>query len=420
MIFFAMRVAWVAPNGGNFTLSSLKGTGGWISSMESSLLESNEDIELGVVFVHSEDLQPVKHDRVTYYPVYRPLENNIQKLYHRWFRDEEKYEDALVAQMVEYIEQFKPDIVHIWGCENFYVKVLKYINYPSVVHIQGFASSIVQHYLPNGVGVADISSQDNYIDRYIFKRGNLHDYKTLLRRVFNEREAARYITNWIGRTAWDKANAYCLAPNANYYHCDELMRKEFYEYQWHYHYNEKLVIQSSISNSWYKGIDIVLKTAQMLKSLGVDFEWNVYGVTEDSSVVRFFSRRYHIEPKSMNVNLLGYVDGATIMQGLLKSDVYVHPSYIENSSNAIAEAMILGVPVVAQYVGGNPTMLKDDSGVLVQPNDSSAMAYAILQMRNRDVAEYYSQNGRKSAISRHDRNKVVADLLTAYKSIINE
>ena len=64
-----MRVACVAPNGGNFTLSCLKGTGGWISSMESALLESNEDIELGLVFAHSEKLQPITKGRVTYYPV---------------------------------------------------------------------------------------------------------------------------------------------------------------------------------------------------------------------------------------------------------------------------------------------------------------------------------------------------------------
>lgn len=415
-----MRVAWIAPNGGNFTLNGLKGTGGWISSLETALLESDKSIELGVVFVHSEDLQPINRDRVTYYPVYRPLESKVQKLYHRWFRSEEKYEDGLVRQMVDYVEQFKPDIVHVWGCENFYVKILKYIHYPSVVHIQGLATTILEHYMPQGIGISDIALQDNFVDRYIFRRGNLYDYNSFYRRAETERNIAKYITNWIGRTEWDRASAYCLAPQAKYYHCDELMRNEFYEHQWQYHYNGKLIIQSSISNTWYKGVDVVLRTAQTLKSLGVDFEWNVYGTTESSSIVRFFSRRYHIEPKSVNVNLLGYVDGATIMQGLLKSDVYVHPSYIENSSNAIAEAMILGVPVVAQYIGGNTTMLKDDSGVLVQPNDSSAMAYAILQMRNRDVAEYYSQNGRKSAISRHDRNKVVADLLTAYKSIINE
>jgi glycosyltransferase involved in cell wall biosynthesis len=152
----------------------------------------------------------------------------------------------------------------------------------------------------------------------------------------------------------------------------------------------------------------------------VDFEWNVYGTTESSSIVRFFSRRYNIAPNTVNVNLLGYVDGATIMQGLLKSDVYVHPSYIENGCNAIQESMLLGLPVIAHCTGGLTTTLKDKSGVLVQPNDSSVMAHAILQMRDQSIAEYYSLRGRNTAIARNDRNKVVKDLLTAYKSIINE
>ncbi len=414
-----MRVVWIAPNGGNFTLNKLKGTGGWVSSLETALLEYDNDIELGVVFAHSENVQPVTKGRVTYYPVYRPLENNIQKLYHRWFRNEEKYEDVLVAQMVAYIEQFRPDIVHIWGCENFYVKVLKHINYPSVVHIQGLASSIIEHYLPNGVSVADIASQDSVLNRYILKRGNLHEYKSFLRRVSTEKEMVKYVLNWIGRTEWDKASAYCLAPNAHYYHCDELMRKEFYENQWQFHYKDKLIIHSSISNCWYKGVDVVLKTAQTLKSLGVNFEWNVYGVTDDASVVRFFSNRYGIIPKSVNVNFCGCVDGATIVHKLLESDVYVHPSHIENSSNAISEAMLLGLPVVAQYVGGNPTMLKENSGKLVQPSNSSIMAYAILQMSKEEIAVAYSERGRKIAIKRHDKDGVVAELITTYKSVVD-
>ena len=88
-----MRVAWIAPNGGNFTLNKLKGTGGWISSLETALLESTEDIELGIIFCHSEKLQPIVNEKVTYYPVHRPLESNVQKLYNRWFRNEEKFED---------------------------------------------------------------------------------------------------------------------------------------------------------------------------------------------------------------------------------------------------------------------------------------------------------------------------------------
>ena len=414
-----MRVAWIAPNGGNFTLNKLKGTGGWISSLETALLESTEDVELGIIFCHSEKLQPIVHDKVTYYPVHRPLESNVRKLYNRWFRDEEKFEDRLVLQIADYVTQFKPDVVHVWGCENFYIKVLRYINCPSVVHIQGLASSIIQYYLPNGVGVSDIASQDNILDRYILKRGNLYGYKSFVRQVATEKEMAKYITNWIGRTEWDKASAYCLAPRANYYHCDELMRTEFYENQWQYHYNGKLIIQSSISDAWYKGVDIVLRTAQTLKSLGVDFEWNVYGVTELSATVCFFAKKYNINPKDVNIRLHGYVSADVIAKGLLDSDVYVHPSYIENGCNAVQEAMCLGTPTISQCVGGVKSTLASDAGILVQSNDSSVMAFSIIQMRNKDVAEGYSTRGRSIAIKRHDRESVVKELIEIYNAIIN-
>ena len=414
-----MRVAWIAPNGGNFTLDSLKGTGGWISSMESALMESREDIELALIFTHPGKTAPIKRGRVTYYPVCRPLENNIQKLWNRWFRNEEQYEEQLVAKMVERVKEFEPDVVHVWGCENFYAKVLKYISYPSVVHIQGLASSIIQHYLPDGMSVEELALQDNFIDRYLLKRGNLYDYKSFLSRVHSEKEIATYITNFVGRTEWDKTNSHKLSPQARYFHCDELMRKEFFEQEWHYHHDGKLVIHSSISNTWYKGMDLVLRAAQTLKSSGVDFVWNVYGVTASSSVVQYFSRKYDVVLEDVNIKFFGYVDADTLVRGLLECDLYVHPSHIENSSNAIAEAMMLGVPVVAQSVGGNPTMLDDDSGVLVQSNDMSSLIYHIRQMSNREVAEKYSSKARTLAQKRHNKAKVVAELTEVYNAVVN-
>ena len=281
------------------------------------------------------------------------------------------------------------------------------------------SSSIIQHYMPSGIGETDIASLDNFVDKYILKRGALYDYKSFIRRVSVEQEMSKYVTNWIGRTEWDKASAYCLNPNAKYYHCDELMRKEFYEHQWEYHYDGKLIIQSSISNALYKGLGVVLRTAKTLKSLGVNFEWNVYGVTASSSTVRFFAKKYNIKPKDVNVRLLGYVNAATIVEGLLKSDVYVHPSLIENSCNAVQEAMCLGTPAISQCVGGVKTTLASDAGILVQPNDASVMAYSILQMRDQGVAEEYSKRGRSVAMKRHNRELVVADLVMAYKKIIN-
>ena len=115
-----------------------------------------------------------------------------------------------------------------------------------------------------------------------------------------------------------------------------------------------------------------------------------------------------------------HVDGKAIREGLLQSDVYVHPSYIENSSNAIAEAQMLGVPVIAQFVGGNPTMLKNDSGVLVAPNEPYILASKIMEMRKKKIAEGYSERALAVASERQNTEKTCSDLINIYKTIISE
>ena len=54
-------------------------------------------------------------------------------------------------------------------------------------------------------------------------------------------------------------------------------------------------------------------------------------------------------------------------------DVAVLPSHSEGMSNALLEYMAAGKPVVATAVGANPKLLADGCGVLVPPNDESAL-----------------------------------------------
>ena len=107
---------------------------------------------------------------------------------------------------------------------------------------------------------------------------------------------------------------------------------------------------------------------------------------------------------------MGSVDAQTIKQGLLNCDIYVHPSYIENSSNAIAEAQMTGVPVIAQHVGGNATMLKNDSGILVAPNEPYILAHKSMSVRDKNTANGYSQRALAVAKERQDRDQVISDL----------
>jgi sugar transferase (PEP-CTERM/EpsH1 system associated) len=58
-------------------------------------------------------------------------------------------------------------------------------------------------------------------------------------------------------------------------------------------------------------------------------------------------------------------------------DVFVLPSLREGISNTILEAMACGLPIVATATGGTPELIGEDTGLLVPPTDSAALAAAI-------------------------------------------
>lgn len=61
-------------------------------------------------------------------------------------------------------------------------------------------------------------------------------------------------------------------------------------------------------------------------------------------------------------------------------DVLVHPSFTEGTPNCIAEAMSLGIPIIATAVGGIPDMVGPDAGILVPPGDSLALSQAMKRL----------------------------------------
>ncbi len=58
-------------------------------------------------------------------------------------------------------------------------------------------------------------------------------------------------------------------------------------------------------------------------------------------------------------------------------DVFVLPTLAEGTPNSIIEAMAHGLPVIASAVGGVPDLVTRESGILVPPGDSKALAKAM-------------------------------------------
>ena len=79
---------------------------------------------------------------------------------------------------------------------------------------------------------------------------------------------------------------------------------------------------------------------------------NMHDKIRQRSYPRYIAQlitKYNLEDK---VIFLGLLDEQNMRNRFLKSHVFVSPSSIENESNSVGEAMLLGMPVVSSYVGG--------------------------------------------------------------------
>lgn len=416
-----MRVLWISSHGGNYKDNQVKGTGGWVGALQKYLVESHPDMEIGICFTHPTDYEPIKENNVTYFPIYNKNgTSKLSKLYHRFFCNDNESKKKIIQEMMKVVATYDPDIIHIWGIENDYADIIPLIkNIPLVVHIQGLTSACLYSYCPPSFSIQDIFKTKS-VSTYIKYKGEKGRYREFIKRANRELDVSRYVKNWIGRTEWDKSLSKILNQDSNYYHCDEMMRTAFnISKKWVYHFDKKTIhIQSTISEDWYKGMDVVLKTAEILKEKGLKVIWKIFGWDRNSLILKSIIKKLNISPEEVGVECCGKVNSEILIEELLKCDMYVHPSYIENSSNAIAEAQLLGVPVVAQYVGGNPTMLKENSGILVQPNEPYILASAILSLLEKETAEKYSHNALTIASQRQNIDNIFKDLMKTYQSIL--
>jgi glycosyltransferase involved in cell wall biosynthesis len=105
---------------------------------------------------------------------------------------------------------------------------------------------------------------------------------------------------------------------------------------------------------------------------------HIIGDVSDSAEiarVRAAIARYGL---ASEVQMLGMVPHANIRQHLLAMHVYVQCSYHDGLPNALLEAAVLGVPVVATAVGGMKDVLTDGASALLVPRgDAAALTSAI-------------------------------------------
>jgi glycosyltransferase involved in cell wall biosynthesis len=98
------------------------------------------------------------------------------------------------------------------------------------------------------------------------------------------------------------------------------------------------------------------------------------------------------------------------------------PSTIENAPNSLAEAMLLGTPCVASFVGGNADMLDGGRcGLMYAYDDAVMLAHAIDRIFASDeLARNLSSAARETALARHDPATLTNTLTGIYETVIQK
>ena len=123
-----------------------------------------------------------------------------------------------------------------------------------------------------------------------------------------------------------------------------------------------------------------------------------------------------------NIEFLGTLDRKTMSENLANCDLYFIPSVIENSPNTLAEAMTIGVPIVAASAGGIPSMIMDEEeGLLYRPEDYKMAAHQIDRiLSSKKLSSSLAKAAKVKAIYRHDEQKIISNLVLIYDQILSE
>lgn len=406
--FRQMRVLWFAhvPPWGFRQGNGGYNGGGWISSLQSAM-ESRGDVDLAIAFFTKFSGKAAEKLRVSYYPMHRT--QSFSARVKRFFLLS-KQDRADIALCKEVIAEFKPDVIQIFGTESCFGLLARETDIPVVIHLQGLIGPYMNAWVPPGYRMLDFAVQGNSnpIRMALGFRALAFNRHAAAR----EREIMHSCKAFMGRTDWDRAFVSLYAPQARYFTCWETLRPCFYEpADWTP--PEIPVFVSTISGPLYKGHDMVLKTARILKNSGLsNFEWRIFGIQH----LRFAEQKTGIRAADVNVRSMGVVTAEELREELLHASVYIHPSYIDNSPNSVCEAQILGVPVVATNVGGVSSLFAPDRNrCLVPANDPLMMAARI---REALATPLCFLSDRKASLRRHDKNVVIGRLMDIYRGLV--
>ena len=386
--------------------------GGWLTLM-TDRLAMRDDFRIGVAMrAPVKTLTRIEKNGIVYYAMPQSASDAFD------------VDDGTVAEV---LADFVPDILHAEGSEMAYTRrFLKAWAGPKLLSLQGVINgnrnydlgrlpllSMLNPLRPK-TALTAVALMANFALRF-------------LPRLKAERETIQLADHIMGRTTWDRAQAWSINPDATYHHCSRILRDGFYGASWDSEGHEPHSIFVGNAASPRKGTHVVIEAVRLLRRAYPDIRLYIAGESPQAGA----SFKRHVGYPAYVCDLIdqhglkdrvtftGLLDEQGMVRRMEQSHVFVMSSIIENSPNTLGEAMMVGTPSVSSFTGGVPSMASDEVDVLMYRADDPAMLAMQIKRLFDDPAlcARLSASARERARKTHDPEVNVQALVTAYDRI---
>lgn len=404
-----MNIIWICTNP-PIKISSFIGRenvfGGWIDGMLNSIskIEGNN---VTLLFVDSENVNCC-----------------IDNIRFVSFSDSD--------EAISLIENYDADIITIFGTENPLLNsiAMKNTYRPVTIWLQGLMCEIVKC---KDSHINDFYKYKGFIEKIGCNIVNEYNFYGFFKRSKSE---LKVIKNnnlfFLGRTEWDKESFLNINPLGKYYNCMSFLRDQFYIHkgEWNINNCKKHRIFMSQASYSIKGLHIAIEVINLLKSKYQDVQLICAGenIFENNSLPSRFGWSYSNIIKNMidkyelndNVTFIGFKNQNEMINELKESNLFLLTSLIENESASLAEAMMIGVPVVSSDVGGiRTTITHGINGFLYQKYDYIKCAELISNIfEEKYDVNTLSINEVNRVEKLYDKEKNISKLMSIYDDII--
>lgn len=396
--------------------------GGWLTGAMNALRTAGQELVI-CTSENRNDVQSYNVSGVCYYLIPVDTMEEMKRCFQRILQQEE------------------PNVVHIYGTEFEQCWAMSLAADPTktVVQIQGALTYIKDLVY---AGLPEKFCRDNLMHKLLRKLHRGGESIELQKCMFEyraelERKTLANAKYAVGASEWGNVVARSINQEIQTFDCNLILRDSFYcEELWDYEQCEKHSIYILFSypikgfHQFLNAMPMILHEfpdtqvyvvanklpwrnyrglKKIIQNVAPDYNWLI------QKQIEFLNVKNHI-------HFLGHLSEAQVKRQLLKSNVFVSASVIENQSTSLGEAMMLGVPSVASCVGAMLEMINHgEDGFLYPFSEPYLLADAVCSVfSDPALAQQFADKGHSHAAKIYDRETNFKNLMKMYETIAKE